>query len=204
AAALGGVAYVLLPAREHSINDVTTDTKTPPSFLAKVHAATIDHGAELLQDLPVVDRSYHAEFAARQAGLYPDIRAIRVRTKEARPVFDLILQQMEREVPGLKIVASDPEKLLIEATGETGFFRLVADVAIRLTPANPKDPDPAVVVDVRSRGRVGPHDLGVSVARIREVSRGIRNITSALAAETNKNKKTVLPATGTSATPKIQ
>lgn len=198
--AIAGTVYLLLPAQEHPITDVSTDTKNPPPFLEKAYAATVDHGAELLTDLPLVDRSYVTAFAAQQTALYPDIRPIKIRTKEARPVFEMVLKGLKGEMPGLTLVAHDPEKFLIEGRAESDFFHFVDDIAIRITAPNPKDPEPAVIIDIRSRSRgLIMSDLGANAARVREVTRAIRSVTSALIAEETKARKASTPATGTSA-----
>ena len=70
------------------------------------------------------------------------------------------------EAMGLEIVATHPQRGLIEAVDTTFWFGFKDDVAVRIG----KYPQGSVV-DVRSASRVGVSDLGVNAKRAGEILR---------------------------------
>ena len=132
------------------INDITTDTTDPPTFVAI---------APLRADVRVPTTYPGEAFAKQQHAAYPDIKPVEV---EAWPptAFARALDTAKRM--GWAIVAADPVAGRIEATATTPWFGFKDDVVIRITP----EPGGSRL-DIRSVSRVGQSDLGANAARIR-------------------------------------
>jgi uncharacterized protein (DUF1499 family) len=136
------------------IHDITTDTDTPPNFVAV---------------LPIrKDAANPAEYggpdiAAQQRKGYPDIVPIRIMMPPDRAFEQALLAVREM---GWEIVEADPKAGRIEATDTTFWFGFKDDVVIRITP----EPDGSRI-DVRSLSRVGKSDVGTNAERIRAYSR---------------------------------
>jgi uncharacterized protein (DUF1499 family) len=131
------------------IHDVTTDTETPPRFVAAVALNTpgrTDYGGSAL--------------AERQHAAYPDLRPVMLPEAPA-DAFRRALVTVEQM--DWTIVATDPDALRIEATDRSFWFGFDDDVVIRITATG----DAGSRVDVRSLSRVGVGDLGANVRRVR-------------------------------------
>lgn len=124
-----------------SINDITTDLDDPPTF------ATLN--------IP----PYPKEFATKQKTGYPDLAPVIV-AQEPDAVFDRALALAGTN--GWTIAARGREAGLIEATATTALLGFNDDVAIRIRPD-----DKGSRIDMRSRSRIGRHDLGANANRIR-------------------------------------
>lgn len=153
---LGGLAFFLpwnmrRGAMEYPpIHDITTDTRTPPVFVAV---------APLRQDAPNPVEYEGDSIAAQQAAAYPDIRPLMM----AMPVdsaFSLAVRTA-REM-GWELVDQDRRDGRIEATATTPWFGFKDDVVIRVSSASGISR-----VDVRSKSRVGRGDVGANAKRIR-------------------------------------
>jgi uncharacterized protein (DUF1499 family) len=132
------------------IHDITTDTASPPTFVAV---------APLRADAP--NTLEHSQEAARQQReSYPDLKPL-ILEMPAPQVFDRALQAA-REA-GWTMVATDADAGRIEATDTTTFFGFKDDIVVRLTSIGSR-----TVVDVRSLSRVGRGDAGTNARRIRE------------------------------------
>jgi uncharacterized protein (DUF1499 family) len=144
------------------INDVTTDTVTPPPFveLAKARGPSANSA------------EYPGEsFALRQAAAYPDIRPIKV-NRSSEEAFELATDAVRRlemnvvrqEAPNLE--TDKPGVLeVVDRTMILGFYD---DVVIRVT----GDANDARI-DVRSASRYGAHDLGRNAERTRLILKEI-------------------------------
>ena len=131
------------------IHDITTDTETPPLFVAILPLrADAENPAEY----------GGPELARQQKDAYPDLQPGSV-SSPPDAAFPRALQAA-RDM-GWKIVDSDPQSLRIEATDTTCWFGFTDDVVVRLTPS-PKGSR----IDVRSVSRVGKSDLGTNARRI--------------------------------------
>jgi len=155
-AALGIVA-VPLSHMQHAgsvppIHDITTDTESPPPFVALVEPRS--------EAMNAVEYP-GGETAQQQHQAYPWVEPL-VLQAPRRAVFDAALAQA-REA-GWTIAAAEPQEGRIEATAETFWFGFQDDVAIRLRETE----DGGVRVDVRSASRVGISDLGTNAHRIRD------------------------------------
>lgn len=162
---LGILAWplTLLPdvQRLPMINDITTDTVSPPEFtsLADVRSAA-------------GRAAYDATgFAALQRKSYPDIVPMDV-NRSVEETFDLVVDAVRRQ--RMRIVRETPpgdengRVGSLEAVDRTMIIGFNDDVAIRVT-----GDDTASRVDIRSASRYGRHDLGRNVERVRGLMREI-------------------------------
>ena len=134
-----------------SINDVTTDLRDPPAFVA---AAGNGFWAGKRM-------AYPAGFADSVRRGYPDLGPLVLAKSPAR-TFALVRSTTAGERDWV-ITAADSETGRLEATATTHWFGFKDDVVIRI---RARGPDSAVV-DMRSKSRVGKGDIGVNAARIR-------------------------------------
>ncbi|WPZ32905.1 DUF1499 domain-containing protein [Thalassobaculum sp. OXR-137] len=145
--ALLALAYVNAPMLQTlitkpSINDITTDLLDPPKFIST--------------DIP----AYPAAFADKQREGYPEIAPL-ILPDAPDAVFrratDVAIDL------GWRIRHAEPQSGRIEAVATTSFLRFKDDVVVRLRPQ-----ESGTRVDIRSRSRIGRHDLGTNARRIRE------------------------------------
>jgi len=155
---------VFLPSYERlpKINDVTTDPRSPPAFvaLAKQRAPSANS-----VDYP------GAGFAQAQAAAYPDIKPIEI-NRSSDEAFDLAadaIRRLKMEIvrqEGPDQEAGRPGTLeVVDRTLLLGFYD---DVVIRVS-----GNDERARIDVRSASRYGRHDLGRNADRIRQILKEI-------------------------------
>jgi uncharacterized protein (DUF1499 family) len=169
ATALGGIIvglaifawpalYIPTLASLPAINDVTTDPRTPPPFVAlsKFRVAGANTPA------------YPGEaFARQQAAAYPDLRPFVV-DRSAEEAFELVAAAVRRLK--LKVVTEEPPRGrsgrpgAIEAVDRTLIVGFYDDVAIRVDGDHQR-----ARIDVRSASRYGAHDLGRNASRVRKI-----------------------------------
>jgi uncharacterized protein (DUF1499 family) len=134
------------------IHDISTDTDNPPVFFkAQALRKQDDHSTLYLGQA----------IAAQQHAAYPDIKPVISKLKPAL-AFVQILASLRTQ--GLNIVAQDPDKGHIEATGSSFWFGFTDDVVIRVSAANAGSR-----IDIRSASRVGKSDIGKNAQRIRGI-----------------------------------
>ncbi|MDQ3287533.1 MAG: DUF1499 domain-containing protein [Pseudomonadota bacterium] len=133
------------------IHDITTDTETPPEFVAVL---------PLRADAPNSTSYAGSEVAEAQLEAYPDIRPY-IMSAPAPIAFEQALEAA-REM-GWEIVAADPVAGRIEATDTTFWFGFKDDVVVRVS-----QEVEGTRIDVRSVSRVGKSDVGANAERIRE------------------------------------
>ncbi len=131
------------------IHDITTDTRTPPEFVAI---------APLRADAPNPLEYPGEEVAIEQRQAYPEITTF---ATDLYPsiVFDHAVAVVQ--TLGWELVDSDREAGRIEATETTTWFGFKDDVVIRI-----QGSDAGSLVDLRSKSRVGMSDVGANAARI--------------------------------------
>ncbi len=162
-AAAAGLAAFAVPAAiivegrsVPPIHDITTDTSTPPEFVA------------ITPELRGKDSNtivYDPALAAVQAKGYPKLRPLIVADAPAA-AFDKALAAAK--ALGWAIVATEaPDR--IEATDTVPWWGFKDDVVVRLTPEGT-----GTRIDVRSTSRVGVGDLGVNAKRISDYLAKIR------------------------------
>ena len=155
---LAAVAFALPP-----IHDVSTDLKSPPTFLlsARARAARAGH---------TPPPSSEATRAAQKAA-YPDIAPIRVEM-DSTDAYQLALS-VAGDL-GWRVVDTAPPNLggdgaaVIEATGRSLFFGFVDDIAIRIRPGATQ-----TIIDVRSVSRVGRNDFGANAEHVRKFAAAV-------------------------------
>ena len=135
--------------RVPAIHDITTDTASPPAFVAIAPLrADAPNGVEYTTD-PAEQQKAFPDITTYQSQLSPD------------ELFDKALAAAEAQ--GWEIVASSREEGRIEATDTTLWFGFKDDVVIRIV----ADETGGSRLDIRSMSRVGKSDLGKNADRIR-------------------------------------
>ena len=132
------------------IHDITTDTETPPPFVALL---------AIRQKAPNGAEYAGAKIAQAQKAAYPDIKPALL---DMRPVHAFERALAAARKMGWDIVAAEPGQGRIEATATTFWFRFKDDVVIRIV-AQGKGSR----LDIRSSSRIGSSDLGTNARRIR-------------------------------------
>ncbi len=158
----GAVAWIPYQSRavlraSVRLPDVTTDTQSPPPFVAAVE---VRRAAGARNDV-----DYDPDNAAVQARTYPDILPVRL-TLRPDEAFDRALSVVQ--ALGLDVMAADKTAGRIEATATTFWFGFKDDVVIRVTTETS-----GARVDIRSSSRVGGRDGGTNAARVRKIARRI-------------------------------
>ena len=132
------------------IHDITTDTETPPTFVAIL---------PLRADAPNPAEYGGPEVAAQQRTGYPDLGPL---TLQAPPPQAFARALAAARDMGWEIVAAVPADQRIEATATTFWFGFKDDIVVRITSA-----DGGSHIDVRSVSRVGRGDAGTNAKRIK-------------------------------------
>lgn len=133
------------------IHDISTDLVNPPKFVAIV---------PLRADAPNPVAYAGAATAEQQRQAYPDLKTLSYMQPKAELVDAAARAAKEL---GWKIVNTDTDKGLVEATDTTVWFGFKDDVVVRII-----DNGSERIVDIRSKSRVGGSDLGKNAERIRE------------------------------------
>ena len=148
--------------RAATINDITTNVKNPPQFVA------------LAKVRPKNTVAYPARFASLQQEAYPDLKTLTV-DRPPEEAFELVTEALRRLK--IKIVREDGPtaqnpKGTLEATDRTLVFGFYDDMAIRVEGQGQgmgQGQAKSSIVDIRSASRYGRHDLGRNAERIRAV-----------------------------------
>ena len=131
------------------IHDISTDTLTPPQFVALL---PLRQGAEN-------STVYLAETGVQQKKAYADVAPAML---DVPPVQALQRAEKAARAMGWEIVAVNAPESRIEATDTTLLFGFKDDVVIRVA-AN----GGGSRIDVRSLSRIGRSDFGANAKRIR-------------------------------------
>lgn len=167
AAALIGwpLAFVPVVRTLPRINDITTDTQTPPRFVTLAAARPAWSNSATYPG---------AVFATAQAKAYPDIRSF-VIDRSAEETFEIVLAALDSKTMKFKPVSAEPPKGRygqpgwIEIVDRTLVLGFTDDVVIRV------DGDAKTArIDVRSASRYGRHDLGRNAQRVRRILKEIQ------------------------------
>lgn len=131
------------------INDVTTDTDTPPAFVA-----ALEKPANAGRDM-----TFPEHFGPIVRKGYPSVRPL---VLDATPgqVFERIKKLAARQ-PGWMVTHRNAEKRTLEGEVTTQIFRFVDDFVIRVS-----DQGGNARVDMRSKSRDGLVDAGANAKRI--------------------------------------
>jgi uncharacterized protein (DUF1499 family) len=144
------LGHIRMATRVPPIHDITTDTSSPPGFVAIL---------PLRRAAPNPAEYGGPALAAQQQLGYPDLAPVVLRAPPDR-VFDRAVAVAGKL--GWQIVAAAPAEGRLEATDTTRWFGFKDDVVVRVAPA-----PGGTRVDVRSVSRVGRSDLGTNARRIR-------------------------------------
>jgi uncharacterized protein (DUF1499 family) len=146
--------HILQSTRQYPpINDITTDTKNPPSY-------------EYAQTLPANrsrDMSYQPKMASIQeaAPVYQNLAPLKL---PGSP--DEVYKRVEiiaGEFPGWQITRRDPARRTVEGVATSTLFQFKDDFVIQVRP----DADNSgSLVEMRSKSRDGKGDLGANYNRI--------------------------------------
>jgi uncharacterized protein (DUF1499 family) len=149
---VAGIPWQMKQRAQHvpMIHDITTDTETPPPFVAIL---------PLRRDAPNSPEYGGEAVATQQLKAYPDVRPLTL-TVPPDAAFEQALRTA-REL-GWDIVESRPDQGRIEATDTTLWFGFKDDIVVRVTGR-----DSGSRIDVRSVSRVGKSDIGTNATRIR-------------------------------------
>jgi len=142
------VAVIVNASDKPPINDISTDTTSPPPFQAI--DATLRG-----PDASAID--YNPAFAPQQERAYPDVRPLDLPVEPGK-AFDVALAACDKD---WQIILADRAAGRIEAVERSTWWGYSDDVVIRLT-ATPT----GTRVDMRSKSRVGESDLGANARRI--------------------------------------
>lgn len=134
-----------------AIHDISTDTESPPAFVAIVALRQADAANPSEYEGP--------DTAAAQHRAFPDIQPLLV-DQPTDVVFAAASEIVTDK--GWTLVEANEAEGRIEATAETGWVRFKDDVVIRIQPAAS-----GTRIDVRSTSRVGRGDMGVNARRVR-------------------------------------
>ncbi len=153
---LGGLVAASIPwqwqraaQRVPVIHDITTDTETPPVFVAIL---------PLRAGAPNPAEYGGPEVAAQQRAGYPDLGPLILQEPPSQ-AFSRALTTAQ--AMGWNIIASEPTEGRIEATATTFWFGFVDDVVVRVSSTGGGSR-----IDVRSVSRVGRSDVGANAKRI--------------------------------------
>lgn len=132
------------------IHDITTDLADPPAFV-RVAALRKAEDHPVAYDGPRV--------GAQQQKAYPDLAPLMLKAPrdEVFAAAQGVLASM-----GLELVAADAAQGRVEATATSLLFGFKDDVVVRIA----GEPN-GTKVDIRSKSRVGRHDIGMNAKRIR-------------------------------------
>ena len=161
---LGGgltLAFVLIAmpsAKVPPINDITTDTATPPQF---VKAGSLDGNQGRDMKYP------GASFADQQRAGYPDLAPLTLNVP-ADEAFKRI-EAAARQMPNWEITRSDPAAHALEGVATSSVFRFKDDFVIEV-----RGQDSTSTVQMRSKSRDGKGDVGANAARVRAFFAKIR------------------------------
>ena len=160
------------------LNDVTTDTKSPPKFEKIVSAR---QGAANPVD-------YQREAAEMQREAYPDLQPVTV-SRSTTEAFSAVREA----VTTLKwrIVAEEPPQGgrpgAIEAVDKSMIFGFTDDVVVRVS-----GDDGRARIDARSSSRYGEHDLGRNAERVREFFTEVKTRLAAIETSEQMQKAVLL------------
>lgn len=143
------------------IHDITTDTETPPKFVAVL---------PLRASAPNTAEYEGPELAAQQRTGYPDLGPLSLQIPPAQAFSHALAVAKDM---GWEVVANEPGEGRIEATDTTFWFGFKDDVVVRIAAAGTGSR-----IDVRSVSRVGKSDVGANAKRITEYLRRIAKVGS--------------------------
>jgi uncharacterized protein (DUF1499 family) len=143
------------------INDITTNTKNPPSF---VHAQTLPANRSR-------DMTYKPEMAsAQEAALaYRNLEPLKL-AGSPDDVYNRV-EIIAGEFPGWQVTYRDPAHHTVEGVATSTLFQFKDDFVIQVQPAAESSKS---LVEMRSKSRDGKGDLGANYNRIESFFRALQ------------------------------
>ncbi|MEZ5843721.1 MAG: DUF1499 domain-containing protein [Hyphomicrobiaceae bacterium] len=149
------IAYLPVATRLPRLNDISTDTETPPPF-ARLSVMRQKGANAAAWRGP--------KTAERQKASYPDIAPLYL-ARRPDDAFELALEALRRQKMTIVAETRDPAGGgVVEAVDRTMILGFADDLAVRVRPDAGGSR-----VDVRSASRWGRHDLGRNAERVRRV-----------------------------------
>ena len=156
------------------IHDITTDFVNPPAIVAAASAPRKNPpayvGAEPEPQRPGA-KGIAVSTAQAQRDAFPDIKPLLLDVDRERALAaaraTIARMQMETLAEGV-----DPatNATIIEAVATSRWFGFKDDFIVRVA----ERPEGGVIIELRSKSRVGVSDLGANAARIREFSKRVK------------------------------
>jgi len=144
------LAMVRAAASVPVIHDITTDTESPPQWVALRSARAASENGTAYGG---------AEVSAKQKQAYRDVAPLLLALP---PEKAFARAEAAARRLGWRILAAVPAEGRLEASDTTRWFGFTDDIVVRVRPA-----PSGSRVDVRSASRVGRSDLGVNARRVR-------------------------------------
>lgn len=144
------IAFYIPKMDSPKINDITTDTQTPPAYITM---SSFRHAGDN-------DITYPKRFAQIQKESYPNVKPL-ITDKSSSLVFRQVVDLVKQQ--GWQVVSLYPTAGVIEATATTPVFWFMDDVVIRV-----RTQDGSTRVDMRSSSRIGKRDYGKNACRVED------------------------------------
>jgi hypothetical protein len=145
-----------------ALNDITTDTETPPPFKALL---PLRAGAETPPDYDgkKIVRYYGEEMDAVEAQkrAYPDVKPVKLLLVKPMELYWRAFEAAKRM--DWNVVAFDKNARTIEATDTDFWTGKTSDISIRVRPSGI-----GARLDIRSKSRTGQTDAGANAAIIKD------------------------------------
>ncbi|WCN08947.1 DUF1499 domain-containing protein [Marinomonas mediterranea] len=151
------IAFYLQKLGLPKINDITTDTVVPPSY---IYVPYIRKSSDN-------DLVYNHEWAELQNKFYPNVKPLEMK-KSKDSVYAAAVDLMNEK--GWQIVSKYPTAGIVEATARTTIFGFRDDVIVRIMEENDY-----VRIDMRSCSRMGVQDFGENAERITTFLNDLKN-----------------------------
>ncbi|MBJ7537603.1 DUF1499 domain-containing protein [Marinomonas transparens] len=165
------VVFYLQKSGLPEINDITTDTITPPVYL----------NVGFIRSSSDNSLSYNPAWASIQQKYYPDVKPL-FSTETKVVVYSAVVSLIRDN--GWDMVAQYPEVGVVEATARTPIFGFRDDVVIRISTTIEGE----IRVDMRSCSRIGRGDFGTNAKRIETF---MSELSKALAPQRQLNAKSI-------------
>jgi len=151
--ALAIVYFMIQGSKYPLINDVTTDTTSPPEF---EHAATLPPNTDRNLSFPPENKGY-VDIQ------YPEVRPLKLSVDIDEAYEKVKALAAEHENWTITSTRVSGDERYVEGVAESNTFRFKDDFVVRISPR----PEGSVV-DMRSKSRDGQGDFGVNANRIKK------------------------------------
>lgn len=143
------------------VNDVATDLEKPPQFSSSSSTSSTSSSTTSSSPGPV---PLPEEFKPQIRQAYPDLKPLVVPDADADAVF-AAAEKLARSREGWEVSLAESSSGTLQGVATTRMLRFKDDIAFRVKKRDEKG-STVVVVDGRSRSRLGKGDLGANAARL--------------------------------------